>query len=179
MSRALVLNATYEPLSVVSSRRAVVLLWADKADMVAPSGLSMHSESLTLVVPSVVRLRQYVRVPFQRCAALNRRSLFARDGGRCQYCLGPAESIDHVLPRAKGGQHVWENVVAACQSCNTAKGDRLLAETNLELATVPRAPRGHGWVAFSVGIVPEAWIPYIEPAWSDRDGEESSRALSA
>lgn len=162
MSRALVLNASYEPLSVVSARRAVVLLWAEKADMLAATGLRMHSERLNMDIPSVVRLRQYVRVPFQRRAALNRRSIFARDGGRCQYCSAPAESIDHVLPRAKGGQHVWENVVAACRRCNTVKGDRLLAETDLVLATVPRAPVGHGWVAMSVGAVPDTWTPYLE-----------------
>lgn len=161
MSRALVLNASYEPLSVVSARRAVVLLWAQKADMVEPSGVLIRSERLTMDVPSVVRLRHFVRVPFQRRAALNRRSVFARDGSRCQYCGAAAESIDHVLPRAKGGQHVWENVVAACRRCNTAKGDRLLAETDLELSTVPRAPSGFGWVATAVNVVPDAWTPYL------------------
>lgn len=169
MSRALVLNASYEPLSVVSSRRAVVLLWSQKADMVAPSGGQLHSERLSIDVPSVVRLRQFVHVPYKRRAALNRRSVFARDGGRCQYCHAPAESIDHVLPRAKGGEHVWENVVAACRHCNMRKGDRLLAETDLILRTVPRAPGGHGWVTVAVGTVPETWTPYLD----------SSHALSA
>lgn len=168
MSRALVLNASYEPLSVVSSRRATVLMLTGKADLVSPSGHRFHSEHLVVEVPSIVRLRQYVKVPFRRRAALNRRSVFARDGHRCQYCGGSAESIDHVVPRARGGQHVWENVVAACRSCNVRKRDRLLDETSMTLLSKPVAPRGFSWVAVLVGSVPDDWSPYlsVEPALS-------------
>src|SRR3712207_2442651 len=113
MSRALVLNTTYEPLCVVSARRAVVLVLTEKADLVSDSGLAMHSERLTVHVPSVIKLRTFVRVPYRRRAALNRRAVFARDNAKCQYCQAPAESIDHVVPRSRGGEHVWENVVAA------------------------------------------------------------------
>ena len=168
MSRALVLNATYEPLSVVSSRRATVLLLSDKAVLVSPSGHQFHSEHLVVDVPSVVRLRQFVKVPFRRRAALNRRSVFARDGHRCQYCDGPAESIDHVIPRAKGGPHEWENVVAACRDCNLHKRDRLLHETSMTLRSTPRAPRGFSWISVVVGSVPDDWQEYLgaEPALS-------------
>lgn len=162
MSRALVLNASYEPLSVVSSRRAIVLMLVGKADMLAPSGDLCRSERLAIDVPSVVRLRQFVHVPYRRRAALNRRTVFARDGSQCQYCGDAADSIDHVLPRAKGGEHVWENVVAACRPCNIRKGDRLLAETSLSLRKVPLPPHGVGWVAVSVGSVPSAWEPYLD-----------------
>ena len=166
--RALVLNASYEPLSVVSARRATVLLLADKADVVSPSGLLFHSERLVIEVPSVVRLRHFVKVPFARRAALNRRAVFARDGGRCQYCGDSADSIDHVVPRAKGGAHTWENVVAACRPCNVHKRDRLLPETGMALRTTPRAPAGHSWIVVSVGAVPDDWHPYLasEPALS-------------
>ena len=85
MSRALVLNTTYEPLCVVSARRAVVLLLTQKADLVADSGERMHSERLSIEVPSVIKLRTFVRVPYRRRAALNRRAIFARDSSRCQY----------------------------------------------------------------------------------------------
>ncbi len=168
MSRALVLNATYEPLSVVSSRRATVLLLSDKAVLVSPSGTQFHSEHLVIDVPSVVRLRHYVKVPFRRRAALNRRSVFARDGHRCQYCDGPAESIDHIIPRAKGGQHVWENVVAACRSCNLHKRDRLLHETSMTLLSTPTVPRGFSWISVVVGSVPSDWLEFLgtEPALS-------------
>lgn len=166
MSRALVLNASYEPLSVVSARRATVLVLGGKADQVTPSGQLMHSEHIVIEVPSVIRLRQFVKVPFRRRAALNRRAVFSRDGGACQYCGGAAESIDHVIPRAKGGQHTWENVVAACRPCNVTKRDRLLHETSMTLRSTPRAPRGFGWIAVHVGTVPDDWREFLggEPA---------------
>jgi 5-methylcytosine-specific restriction endonuclease McrA len=160
-TRALVLNASFEPLSVVSARRATVLMLADKADLVSPSGLRFRSEHLAIDVPSVVRLRHYVKVPYGRRAALNRRAVFARDAGRCQYCGGAAESIDHVVPRAKGGPHTWENVVAACRPCNVTKRDRLLHDTGMTLRSTPRAPSGHAWIIVSVGAVPDDWQPYL------------------
>ena len=166
MSRALVLNTTYEPLCVVSSRRAVVLLLTHKADLVADTGDAMHSERLTIQIPSVIRLRSFVRVPFRRRAALNRRAIFARDSARCQYCAAPAESIDHVVPRSKGGEHIWENVVAACRPCNTRKRDRLLSETTMTLRRRPTVPRELSWITVAVGRVPDDWEPYLQPALS-------------
>lgn len=163
MSGALVLNATYEPLCVVPRRRAVVLVLAHRADVLHDSGAVMHSEHLAVPVPSVIRLRTYVKVPYRRRAPLNRRGVFARDDHRCQYCYGPAESIDHVIPRSKGGEHVWENVVAACRSCNVRKGDRLLASTNMELRRQPTAPSESTWVIVAMGSVPEDWEPYVRP----------------
>jgi 5-methylcytosine-specific restriction endonuclease McrA len=162
MGRSLVLNATYEPLCVVSNRRAVVLVLSDKADLVHDTGEALHSERLTLAIPSVVRLRSFVRVPFQRRAAISRRGVFVRDGGECQYCGSRAESIDHVVPRSRGGQHVWENVVAACRRCNTSKRDRYLHETGMHLQREPAAPRHLSWVAVAVGQVPELWEPYLD-----------------
>ena len=164
MSRALVLNATYEPLCVVPSRRAAVLVLDHKADMLHDTGEALHSERLTLAVPSVIRLRYFVRVPFRRRAPLNRRGIFARDDHRCQYCSEGAESIDHVIPRSKGGEHTWENVVAACRRCNVRKRDRLLHETSMVLRGTPTAPRELTWVIVAVGTVPEKWEPYLHPA---------------
>src|SRR3954468_18034295 len=166
MSRALVLNTTYEPLCVVSARRAVVLVLNEKADLVSQTGEAMHSERLTISIPSVIRLRSFVRVPYRRRSALNRRAVFARDGSRCQYCAAPAESIDHVVPRSRGGQHVWENVVAACRACNTRKRDRMLADTSMTLRRRPVAPRELSWITVAVGHVPDDWEPYIQPALS-------------
>ncbi|MDP1819298.1 MAG: HNH endonuclease [Acidimicrobiales bacterium] len=164
MSRALVLNATYEPLCVVPSRRAVVLVLDQKADLLHDTGESLHSEKLTVAVPSVVRLRQFVKVPYRRRAPLNRRGIFARDGHACQYCGGAAESIDHVIPRSRGGRHEWDNVVAACRPCNVRKRDRLLAETSMALRLRPAAPRELTWVTVAVGEVPTLWEPYLHPA---------------
>lgn len=158
------LNATYEPLSVVPSRRAVVLVLDHKADLLHDAGVALRSEHLTVAVPSVIRLRQFVKVPFRRRAPLNRRGIFARDGHRCQYCGAPAESIDHVHPRSKGGEHTWENVVAACRPCNVRKRDRLLPDTSMTLRRPPLAPREMSWVVVAVGTVPEQWEPYLHPA---------------
>lgn len=166
MARSLVLNATYEPLCVVSARRAVVLVLAEKAEVLHDSDEEMRSERLALKVPSVIRLRYFVKVPFRRRSALNRRAVFARDGGRCQYCGAAAESIDHVVPRAKGGPHTWENVVAACRPCNTAKRDRLLSETTMVLRRRPSAPRELTWVTVAVGTIPPHWEPYLQTALS-------------
>lgn len=164
MSGALVLNATYEPLCVVPSRRAAVLVLAERADILHDTGEALHSEHLTVPIPSVIRLRTFVRVPFRRRAPLNRRGIFARDGHRCQYCGAGAESIDHVIPRSKGGEHAWENVVAACRPCNLRKGDRLLDATSMELRRAPHVPRGLSWIVVAVGSVPAHWEPYLHPA---------------
>lgn len=161
MAPALVLNASYEPLSVVSGRRAAVLVLSDRADSVHESALVLRSESLEVPIPTVVRLRYFVRLARPRAAGVSRRAIFARDGGRCQYCSAKAESVDHVVPRSKGGRHTWENVVAACRPCNAAKRDRLLVNTSMRLARTPRAPGRHGWVVAAVGSVPESWLPYV------------------
>ena len=167
MAKALVLNATYEPLSIVSGRRAVVLLLREKADVIETSAAVWRSERQSVPVPSVIRLRTFVKVPYARRIPLNRRAVFARDGGRCQYCAKPAENLDHVVPRSRGGQHAWENVVAACRRCNTRKGNQTPHEAGLRLHRSPRAPRRHGWLLVTLGSAPDpAWHPYLlaEPA---------------
>jgi 5-methylcytosine-specific restriction endonuclease McrA len=161
MSRALVLNVTFQPLCVVSDRRAVVLVLGDTAEMLHASDAVMRSERLAVPVPSVVRLRRLARVPYRWSTPLNRRSVFARDGHRCQYCGHPAESIDHVVPRSRGGGHTWDNVVAACRPCNVRKRDRLLHETSMRLARPPDEPRGSSWLTFALGVVPHCWMPYL------------------
>jgi 5-methylcytosine-specific restriction endonuclease McrA len=166
MGRALVLNASYEPLCVVPARRAVVLVLMEKAEVLHDTGAEMHAERISVPIPSVIRLRYFVKVPYRRRAPLNRRAVFARDDHRCQYCGATAESIDHVVPRARGGQHVWENVVAACRPCNTRKRDRLLEETTMALRRRPSVPRELTWVVVAVGTVPPHWEPYLQPALS-------------
>ncbi|GIU83287.1 MAG: HNH endonuclease [Acidimicrobiales bacterium] len=162
--RALVLNATYEPISVVSARRAVVLVLAERAESVHGSGKLMRSERISVEIPSVVRLLRYVNVPYGRRAALSRRAVFIRDGHRCQYCGGPAESIDHVIPRSRGGRHVWENVVACCRTCNAKKRDQLPEQTGMRPLRPPRPPREACWILAQVDSVPREWFAYLEPS---------------
>ena len=164
MRSALVLNATYEPLSIVPARRAVCLVLADKADVVAADDTVMRSASRHIAVPLVIRLRYVVKVPYRRRTSLSRRAIFARDDHRCQYCGTTADSIDHVMPRSRGGQHTWENVAAACRPCNLRKRDRTPVEADMRLARPPRAPRDMAWIALSVGRVPDEWKPYLAQA---------------
>ena len=153
------LNATDVPLGVVAARRAVVLVLKEKAEVVATDGLVFRSEALAIEAPSVVRLHRFVRVPFRARAPLTRRAVFARDEWRCQYCGRGAENLDHVLPRSRGGEHVWENVVAACRRCNAKKENRLPEEAGLRLARRPFAP-ADGF-RLTLGRLEPAWEPYL------------------
>src|SRR5436309_6043186 len=161
MSRALVLNATYEPLCVVSCRRALILVMSEKAELIHATENVYRSERRTVPEPSVVRLCHYVKVPYVARVALNRRAVFARDGHRCQYCGAAAENIDHVIPRSRGGEHTWENVVAACRPCNSRKQDRMLHETSFALRRQPMAPRERAWILVASGQMRPDWEPYI------------------
>ncbi|MCU1496537.1 MAG: hypothetical protein JWM47_490 [Acidimicrobiales bacterium] len=164
MVRALVLNATYEPLAVVTGRRAVVLVLADKADALDGSGLWLHAERIALEMPSVIRLRSVVKVSRSRELPISRRGVFLRDEHRCQYCGNKAETLDHVVPKSRGGSHSWENVVAACRPCNVDKADRLLPETRFALHRPPVQPRRLSWVTVAVGQVPDQWRPWLPVA---------------
>ena len=161
MSQALVLNATYEPLCVVSTRRALILQLDGKAEVLHYTGGVFRAARARFGEPSVVRLRYYVKVPYQARIALNRRAVFARDGHRCQYCGASAENIDHVIPRSRGGTHAWENVVAACRPCNTRKRDRLLEESGMRLHRIPVAPRERSWILVASGSVRAEWEPFL------------------
>lgn len=161
MGRALLLNATFEPLCVVPARRAVVLVLKDKAEIVHRNCAEFRSERRNVPVPTVVRLVNYVRVPYRVAVPLSRRAVFARDGHRCQYCGRPAENLDHVVPRSRGGGHAWENVVASCRACNARKEDRLLSECDLVLRHPPRVPHAGLWLVAAVGTIDPDWHQYL------------------
>ena len=163
MRRTLLLNATFEPLCVVSLRRAVVLVLKGKAEIVARDVAELHSARMNVPCPSVIRLVHFVRVPYRSRVPLSRRAVFARDEHRCQYCNRPAENIDHVIPRSRGGEHTWENVVASCRPCNARKENRYLHETDLRLRRLPVAPHS-SWVVTSGGPIDPAWQPYLATA---------------
>ena len=162
MPHALVLNATFEPLAVVPQRRALLLVLARKAIAVEDSAEMLHSTALTLSAPAVIRLTRFVRVPFRGPVPLTRRALFVRDSGRCVYCGAAASTIDHVVPRSRGGRHAWENVVSACTRCNHLKADRTLAELGWRLRCTPHAPSGVAWRILGTGRSDPLWLPYLE-----------------
>jgi 5-methylcytosine-specific restriction endonuclease McrA len=157
----LLLNATYEPLCVVSSRRAIVLVLADKAVSVHSAPEEVHAETVVLPVPVVARLTRYVRVPYPAQVPLSRRAVFHRDASTCVYCGSSATSIDHVVPRSRGGTHTWDNVVAACRRCNHTKADRSLAELGWKLPHPPRTPSGAAWRLLGARTVDPRWREWL------------------
>ncbi|MGZ5290834.1 MAG: HNH endonuclease [Actinomycetota bacterium] len=159
MGRALVLNASHQPLAVVSARRAVVLVLKDKAEVVVSNGQVFRSERVALDAPSVLRLRHFVHVPYRATAPLTRRAIFARDDWSCQYCGATAENLDHVVPKSRGGTHTWDNVVAACRRCNSKKENRLIEDAGLRLARRPAAP-ADGF-RLSLGRLEPEWEPFL------------------
>ncbi len=166
MSGALVLNATYEPLCVVPLRRAVVLVLAEKAVVVEAGDGLMRSARTAIPVPTVVRLSRYVRVPYRREVPLTRRAVLDRDRHSCAYCGTRADTIDHVRPRSRGGQHVWTNVVAACARCNHRKGNRLLAELGWHLASPPVQPPATVAVVLGWAKRDPTWQRYLSLDWT-------------
>jgi 5-methylcytosine-specific restriction endonuclease McrA len=157
----LLLNASYEPLRLIPLRRAVVLVMAEKAEVVEEGAHVFRSVDTSMRAPAVIRLLRYVKIPYQRRAALNLRAVLARDGGRCQYCGAKAASIDHVVPRSGGGAHVWENVVAACLACNGKKADKTLRQLGWTLPRTPYAPRDRRWLIVGLVAVDPAWEGYL------------------
>lgn len=138
MSKVLVLNASYEPLNLTSWRRAVVLLLKGKAEQLEHNGKYLYAE---FPFPTVIRLLHYVRVPYKEIP-LTRRNILERDDHSCQYCnyRGDQLTLDHVLPRSRGGQDTWDNMVAACVRCNVKKGNRTPKEAQMPLRRAPRRP---------------------------------------
>ena len=159
----LVLNQNYEPLNVCRARRAVVLLWRGKAEVLENNSDTMHSPSITIPIPSVIRLVYFIKRPrVQR--KMSRREIFIRDSYTCQYCGQRTKdlTIDHVIPRHLGGQHVWENVVSACKSCNQRKAGRLPRLAGMKLRRQPFQPPALGYRVLHDGAEkhPE-WQKYV------------------
>ena len=155
------LNASYQPLCVVPVRRALVLALKGKAEVVHTNGHVFRSEKVELAAPSVVRLHYFVKVPYRGRSSLSRRAVLVRDNYECQYCGRPAENVDHVVPRSRGGGHSWDNVVAACRSCNSRKENRAPADVGLRLRRVPQAPHDSVWIVVAAERVDPSWEQYL------------------
>lgn len=161
MGRALVLNASYQPLCVVPIRRALVLTLKGKADVIHENGHIFRSETLEFRAPSVVRLNYFVKVPYRARESLSRRAVFVRDEFQCQYCGRPADNVDHIVPKSRGGAHTWDNVVAACRPCNSRKENRSPADVGLKLRRQPRPPHESVWIRVAVERVDPIWEQYL------------------
>jgi len=140
----LVLNQSYEPLTVCRARRAVVLIYLGKAEMIENGLGSIHSLHATYELPSVIRIARHVKRPYRQ-RKMTRYEIFNRDKYTCQYCGDQSRhlTLDHVIPRFRGGQHTWENVVSACVDCNRRKAGRTPKEANMKLIRTPGPPSGN------------------------------------
>jgi 5-methylcytosine-specific restriction endonuclease McrA len=165
MGSVLVLNATYEPLHVVSVKRAVVLLLKEKAELIEAAEARLRAERIEVPVPLVIRLVTFVRVPRRFNLPVSRRTVLSRDAYTCQYCgEQPGKdqlTIDHVLPRSRGGGHSWDNVVTACGPCNRRKGDRTPDEAGMPLARSPYRPRYIAVTLLSNTNRRDVWEKYL------------------
>jgi 5-methylcytosine-specific restriction endonuclease McrA len=158
----LLLNADYSAMSVTSVRRALVLVLHRKADVVeALPGEVLRSAMAFHPWPSIVRLRQYVRVPYRQIM-LTRKNVLRRDRFRCQYCGARDHlTIDHVLPRSRGGKDTWDNLVTACTGCNARKGCRTPEEAHMPLHRKPHRPSHVMFIRDYVGTLDDTWKPYL------------------
>ena len=161
----LVLNQNYEPLNVCDIRRAFRLLGASKAELLAKNHQVIHTPTIEIPAPSVIRLQYHVKRPRAR-VKLSRREVFTRDRHTCQYCgkVSRDLTIDHVMPKHRGGRHDWENLVAACRACNHRKGGKTVAEARMRLMREPRAPRADMRYLFGSYLSDErndAWRTYL------------------
>jgi 5-methylcytosine-specific restriction endonuclease McrA len=162
-SNVLILNQNYEPLSVCSARRAFLLVYLGKAELIEKSdGYKIRSVAASYAVPSVVRLDRYVRSPRKKIL-LTRKNIIIRDNHTCCYCganKGPM-TVDHVIPKNMGGNDSWENLVCACDRCNNLKGDRTPAQASMGLLRRPTRPNHITYIQRFVGVRDERWKPYL------------------
>lgn len=166
-SRVLVLNASYEPINVCTVRRAAVLVLKSRAEVLEKGKGALRSERLDLDRPCVIRLVRYVRIPRDvHRRKITRKAVLARDAYTCQYCGHEAAglTVDHVIPRSRGGESVWENIVASCAPCNRRKGDRMPREARMHPANRPKPPGPTVFIRIAAPRVPLAWEPYLVAA---------------
>jgi 5-methylcytosine-specific restriction endonuclease McrA len=160
MRDTLVLNASFEPLSTVSLRRAVVLVMQDKAVVEqAHPGLRLRAAEVEIPVPQVIRLCRFVRVPFRQRAPWSRRGVLVRDRHRCAYCGRRATTVDHVLPRSRGGGDTWLNTVAACAEDNQRKADRTPEQAGMRLLVRPFEPTPAHVLLMALGVRERESLP--------------------
>ena len=159
----LVLNQNYEPLSVCTVKRAVILIYLGKAEIIEKhDGNRVRSISWSLPVPSVVRLGFYIRIPHKRIL-LTRKNILKRDGHTCQYCgeNNAQMTVDHVIPKIYGGQDSWENLVCACIRCNNIKGNRTPEQADMKILKRPKRPNHITFIQQFVGISDHRWKQYL------------------
>ena len=165
--RVLVLNASFEPINVCTTRRAAVLVLKERAEVLEERDGILRSERLEMARPCVIRLVRYVRIPRDvHRRKITRKAVLARDAWTCQYCGHQATglTVDHVIPRSRGGESVWENIVASCAPCNRRKGNRTPHEARMHPANRPKPPGPTVFIRIASPRIPLAWETYLPQA---------------
>jgi 5-methylcytosine-specific restriction endonuclease McrA len=164
----LVLNQDYSPLSICSVQRAFLLVYLQKADLVSESDVfHLHSINKIYPLPSVIKLKEYIQIPF-RGVILSRQNIFKRDKFQCQYCGNSRDlTVDHVIPKARGGKSTWSNLVTACKPCNTRKGDYTPEEIGLKIKRPPYKPSYVIFLRDYSGFSLTEWEPFLKTGTSD------------
>lgn len=164
----LLLNATYEPLRIITVRRAVVLVLQDKAEVIEAQG-EIHSANVSLPRPDVIRLKYFVKIPFKSKVPLTNKAVLNRDRFKCMLghnnkknCLGVAKTVDHIHPRSRGGKHEWTNVVAACKNCNSKKAAKTLEELGWTINVNPGPPTAKTWLVVGSAEKREEWSEWLK-----------------
>jgi 5-methylcytosine-specific restriction endonuclease McrA len=157
-----VLNQNYEPLTVCNVRRAIILTYLGKAEIIGKvDNRDVRSIYQTFDYPSIVRLIIFVRVPFRKII-LSRKNILRRDNHRCQFCGSTSNlTIDHIIPKSKGGEDDWENLTTACIKCNNKKGDRTPEEAKMNLLSIPKKPSHITFIKNFAGDINTDWKPYL------------------
>ncbi|MBX3042972.1 MAG: HNH endonuclease [Candidatus Kapabacteria bacterium] len=161
--KVLVLNQSYEPVSLCSVRKAIVLLLLFKAEMVVErKNRTIRTINNYFPYPSVIKLMTYVKIPLKN-VELSRKNVIKRDGNRCQYCNKNSieMTIDHIIPRSRGGVESWENLITACVRCNNKKGNRTPEEAGMPLLSKPRKPNHIVFLKQHIGKLEESWKPFL------------------
>jgi len=161
--RVLVLNQSYEPVTVCSSQKAMIMLFLTKAEMVATNdGKVVRTINKSYPLPSVIRLSKFIRVPYKRIV-LTRRNIIRRDNNQCQYCGSKKNplTIDHIIPKSRGGEDSWENLATACVTCNNKKGNQTPEEAGMVLLRKPKKPNHILFFRNYVNNVNSSWRPYL------------------
>jgi 5-methylcytosine-specific restriction endonuclease McrA len=159
----LVLNFTYEALNITSFQRAVKLIFSGKAEIVSDRERMLSSPTFEMRMPSIIRMLYYIRRPMQR-VALTKKNILLRDDHICQYCGVRGErlmTVDHVVPRSKGGPSTWENLVCACMRCNNRKNNRSPDDANMSLRRRPRTPKYIPWIQIKRNTLPNEWHKFL------------------
>lgn len=162
-NKVLVLNQSYEPVSVCSAKKAIVLLLLTKAELIAKKdGLLVHSVTYSFPLPSVIRLSRYIKIPLKKIE-LSRKNILRRDNHQCQYCgtYSTNLTVDHIIPKSRGGTDSWDNLVAACIACNNKKGNQTPEEAGLRLIKKARKPNHIIFIKNLLGKLEDNWKPYL------------------